>query len=70
MEKSNLTNCPNCGAVITGKKCEYCETIFEFIEEGSNYSSNIKTATQPIKFGLSFEEVVEAFDRFNETMRG
>lgn len=23
------TNCPNCGAVITGPKCEYCGTAFE-----------------------------------------
>jgi len=22
-------NCPNCGAVITGDKCEYCGTIFK-----------------------------------------
>ena len=24
----NDTNCPNCGAVITGPKCEYCGTVF------------------------------------------
>lgn len=23
-----MTNCPNCGAPITGDACEYCETIF------------------------------------------
>jgi len=22
------TNCPNCGAIITGHKCEYCGTAF------------------------------------------
>lgn len=27
--KSNMTNCPNCGAVITGDKCEYCGTLFK-----------------------------------------
>lgn len=26
---SKTINCPNCGAVITGSKCEYCGTIFE-----------------------------------------
>lgn len=26
--KAKQTNCPNCGAVITGMKCEYCGTIF------------------------------------------
>lgn len=24
-----MTNCPNCGAVITGPQCEYCGTVFE-----------------------------------------
>ena len=23
-----MTNCPNCGAPITGPVCEYCETVF------------------------------------------
>jgi methionyl-tRNA synthetase len=23
-----MTNCPNCGAVITGPQCEYCGTRF------------------------------------------
>lgn len=26
---SKTLNCPNCGAVITGSKCEYCGTVFE-----------------------------------------
>lgn len=24
-----MSNCPNCGAVITSWKCEYCDTVFE-----------------------------------------
>ena len=24
-----MTNCPNCGAPITGPRCEYCGTVFE-----------------------------------------
>lgn len=23
-----MTNCPNCGAPITGYRCEYCDTVF------------------------------------------
>lgn len=23
-----ITNCPNCGAVVKGRKCEYCDTDF------------------------------------------
>lgn len=24
-----MTNCPNCGAIVTGSICEYCGTRFE-----------------------------------------
>ena len=24
-----MTNCPNCGAPITGSKCDYCGTVFQ-----------------------------------------
>ena len=27
--KNKSTNCPNCGAPITGCKCDYCGTDFE-----------------------------------------
>ena len=33
---SDRTNCPNCGAPITGPFCEYCGTIFD-----SDYSQRI-----------------------------
>ena len=33
-----LTNCPNCGAVITGPICEYCDTRFPWFDE-SKYVS-------------------------------
>ena len=23
-----MTNCPNCGAPVTGRRCEYCGTVF------------------------------------------
>lgn len=26
--KNRITNCPNCGAIINSKKCEYCGTHF------------------------------------------
>lgn len=28
LAQNKRTNCPNCGAVITGLKCEYCGTNF------------------------------------------
>ena len=27
-----MTNCPNCGAPITGLECEYCGTVFPNID--------------------------------------
>ena len=27
-----LLNCPNCGAPITGPRCEYCGTAFEEVK--------------------------------------
>lgn len=29
----DMTNCPNCGAVITGPQCEYCGTRFRLYSE-------------------------------------
>lgn len=29
LANNKQTNCPNCGAIITGMKCEYCGTDFE-----------------------------------------
>ena len=31
LAQNKRTNCPNCGAPITGMKCEYCSTDFEAI---------------------------------------
>lgn len=34
-----MTNCPNCGAVITGPKCEYCGTVFKKQPDLNHYIS-------------------------------
>ncbi len=31
--ENKILNCPNCGAVRTGAKCEYCGTVFEIEDE-------------------------------------
>lgn len=44
-----MTNCPNCGAPITGHKCEYCgAVIFDFaaIEIGKPVWINFKLGEQ------------------------
>ena len=52
MVNKELFNCPNCGAVITGNKCEYCGTVFK----------EKKTA----KFSIATEELMKALDNFYE----
>lgn len=32
MDNSNITNCVNCGAVLTSWKCEYCGTEYRKLE--------------------------------------
>ena len=36
LTQNKITNCPNCGAAITGMKCEYCGTDFEAIMKIGN----------------------------------
>ena len=31
-----MSNCPNCGAPITGDRCEYCGTVFRKEKQESN----------------------------------
>lgn len=35
-----MSNCPNCGAVITSWKCEYCDTVFEEPEKVTLYKAH------------------------------
>ena len=35
-----MTNCPNCGAPITGWRCEYCGTVFDISEKERLMSEN------------------------------
>ena len=42
----DLLNCPNCGAPITGSKCEYCGTIFE---KSVNLDLELDRLTREIK---------------------
>lgn len=43
-----MTNCPNCGAPITGWRCEYCETVFDISETEKLKRENdlVKAKTQ------------------------
>lgn len=42
------TNCPNCGAVITGDKCEYCGTVFDFNNKISSLEVELNKAIMKV----------------------
>lgn len=52
-----MSNCPNCGAPVTGHRCAYCETIFsksvteedELTKLISNYCDGLDTWEQDYK---------------------
>ena len=47
----NDTNCPNCGAIITGPKCEYCGTVFRR-DDSINISFDGVEHIKAIELGL------------------
>lgn len=52
-----MTNCPNCGAPITGDVCEYCGTVFK---KAVNYEV-VPT------YGVTMQEFADAFRVFTTT---
>ena len=40
-----MTNCPNCGAPITGPECEYCGTWFPELERTTEAEIKARTKT-------------------------
>lgn len=40
-----MYNCPNCGAPITGSKCEYCGTVFS-----EEHDDSIKELNEKLRF--------------------
>lgn len=42
-----MTNCPNCGAPITGPVCEYCGTMHK-----SHYSGDASYICSLVEYGL------------------
>lgn len=40
---SGVSNCPNCGAILTGNKCDFCGTeIYDFTSIGDEHPAFIK----------------------------
>lgn len=63
-------NCPNCGAPIRGRECEYCGTIFDFkcdnhIDKSDADRPVLYLDGKPMMFGCSLEEAAAAFSRLS-----
>lgn len=54
-----MTNCKNCGAILTGNLCEYCGTRYDII-----FDEKINVEVNTSGFGITMEEAVEAFNNF------
>lgn len=61
-----MTNCPNCGAVITGPKCEYCGTVFN--PNPSQYVSVYKYEAENIRID-NLVKLNELYDSALKAMR-
>lgn len=46
----STTNCPNCGAPITGRQCEYCETVFYALKHFDHIESERRDASHIFTF--------------------
>ena len=58
------TNCPNCGAVITGHTCEYCGTVFNS-EDVSNIVSKMEILRQQMFTEKLYRSAIEAMRKYS-----
>ena len=57
-----MNNCPNCGASITGSKCEYCGTVFDNAQE--RYRLTQEQENQYLRLNL-----IHQLDQLNSEIR-
>lgn len=74
-----MFNCPNCGARVSGWKCEYCETVFperkvkenELDKLITDYSKEIETlsremAQRELELEALYEDFNKSFDDIDD----
>ena len=62
-----MTNCPNCGAVITGPKCEYCDTIFDI--KCTGYTSTIEAVKELEKYNNLLRQQIVVKEMYDSAIR-
>ena len=60
--KPQIINCPNCGAPVTGAKCEYCNTVI-YNEDNAKKEillelNRLETKAHELKFKLAYDEIM------------
>ena len=58
---SAIKNCPNCGAVVTSNKCEYCGTIFYDIGDIATLDEHLLGNIRNLKTYVSNFEVIPCY---------
>ena len=69
------TNCPNCGAPITGRTCEYCGTRFSKEEptiacDCSGFGMSLRQFYMEQDIMMTIDEVRESLDLLKRGRRG
>ena len=59
----DMTNCPICGAVITGPQCEYCGTRFRLYSENELVAAKTKALANAEEIKVLYEEAIKAMRR-------
>lgn len=55
-----MTNCPNCGAPITGPKCEYCGTVFPERIYSIKARTMLELEAEHLKRNMAVEKLYES----------
>ena len=54
-----MTNCPNCGAPITGRACEYCGTVFPGRQNVIKAKTFLELENEYLKRNMAIEKLYE-----------
>jgi hypothetical protein len=65
IRKDDSTNCPNCGAPITSRQCEYCGTIFRNVTDDYEILQfKIDALNKSEEIKMFYEEALTAMRRY------
>ena len=54
-----MTNCPNCGAPITGRACDYCGTAFHIPQDPIKAKTMLELENEYLKRNMAVQRLYE-----------